>query len=225
MSIKKKEKLYLDEVSSMHEIGLDSVKYFFVYKSRHIYCIDENEKYLKIMFKGRDKYIQLWNQWSEESKQKSVPKVFEYPTQLLFKETREFVNLDVFIKIGFLVVLFLLSFSPVSLSPLRMFFLFLFLSGPLLLDAFTMRVSKRFFKIIILGDSILNVCFTNGRTREFSISEIEKCFFKPTAKNAYVIFSDGTRLVHLERISYWPILREYLLSKLEPSAKNKTQEN
>ena len=204
----------------MYDICLDTIKYFFVYKDKHIYCIDENEKCLKIPFKGREKYIRLWNQWSEQLKQKSVGDVFEYPTQLLFKETREFVNLDVFIRIGLLIVLLLLAFSPVSLSPLLIFVFFLFLSGPFLLDALSIRVSKKFFKIIILHDSILNINFINGRVCQFSISEVEKCFFKPAAKNAHLILSDGTRLFHLERVSYWPILREYLLSKLKPTEKN-----
>ena len=150
--------------------------------------------------------------------QKTNPKVFEYPTQLLFKETREFVNLDVFAKIGLLIVLLLLTFSPVNLSPLNMFFLLLFFSGPLLLDTLMIRFSKRFFNIMILNDSILKVNFINGHSREFSIDEIKEYFFELKAKNAHIVLSDGITLQHLERVSYWPILRKYLLPKLEPSA-------
>jgi hypothetical protein len=34
-----------------------------------------------------------------------------------------------------------------------------------------------------------------------------------------VKFEDGSKLVGLEKLSYWPILREYLLAKLEPKEK------
>ncbi len=134
---------------------------------------------------------------------------------MLFIETREFVDLDVFAKIGLLVVLLLISFSPVNIPPLRMFFLFLFLSGPLLIDTLMMRFSKKFFKIIILDDSTLKVVFINGRARDFLVEKTKKYSFDPEAKNAHIVLSDGTMLQHLERLSDWPTLREYLLEKLE----------
>jgi hypothetical protein len=56
-----------------------------------------------------------------------------------------------------------------------------------------------------------------GQTQTRMLSNIKS--FELDKIKGYLEFSDGTRLTDLEKLRYWPLLREYLLSKLEPSEK------
>lgn len=54
-------------------------------------------------------------------------------------------------------------------------------------------------------------------SKEYSkaFSEVVNCTMDKT--RGIMVFADGVRLDCLENISYWPLLREYLISKLESS--------
>lgn len=56
-----------------------------------------------------------------------------------------------------------------------------------------------------------------GRSETESLSEVKS--FELDKIKGYLEFSNGTKLRDLEKLRYWPILREYLLSKLGPSEK------
>lgn len=60
-----------------------------------------------------------------------------------------------------------------------------------------------------------------GRPEVRALSEVKS--FKLDKLQGFLGFSDGTTLRDLEKLRYWPILREYLLSKLEPIEKQKNK--
>jgi hypothetical protein len=53
----------------------------------------------------------------------------------------------------------------------------------------------------------------HGSRQIKTLSEIVR--YKLDKTNGSITFSDGTKLMDIEKLRYWPILREYLLSKLE----------
>jgi len=79
------------------------------------------------------------------------------------------------------------------------------------------REHKRFLSIEINEDS-LSFQDELGNSQTRFISDVIGWNLDKT-KGA-LAFSDGTRFNDLEKLRYWPILREYLLSKLKPSAEH-----
>lgn len=225
-----KKKLYLSQLIANDLVDFDKVKHFFLYEGRHIVYIDENEKYNKVFFKGDNalkEFLDAWKRWHKTLRKNPSQKIFEYPLLTLFRETREYVSLDFFLKLGFIFLLLIICTSGLSrairITPQILLVLFLFLFGVSLLDALLMRYTKRFFKIVIEDDNTLHVSFLNGRFCSFSFAMVKEYYLGIKSKNAHLVFSDGTILQHLERVSHWPLLREYLLSKLETTHKNESK--
>jgi len=215
MLLFKNKKLCFDR-SALAGIPLDAIKCFFVYKAKDIVFVDNDDNCSKLPIKGNyvEDYLYLWHKWSEKLETKENAKIFEYPVPLLFREAREYINLDAFLKIGLLAVLALLAFQAVTLPSRPLFFFILLLSAPLLIDTVLFRRSKKFFEVRITNEAYLKVLFINGDSREFEIKEIRKFSLEPNSNNSFVVLPDGTALQHLERLSHWPILRKHLLSLL-----------
>lgn len=70
-------------------------------------------------------------------------------------------------------------------------------------------------------DSTLEVEYNDDTIREFDLRNVKKHTLRECNYIGKIKFTDGAKMKHLERVKYWPILREYLLSKLEPSEKTK----
>jgi hypothetical protein len=77
------------------------------------------------------------------------------------------------------------------------------------------RLRKKLIEISLLEDG-LQVVYDNGTTANLDIKSIRKYRLENPRNMATLIFEDGTKLVNLDQLSHWVILREYLLSKLEP---------
>lgn len=61
----------------------------------------------------------------------------------------------------------------------------------------------------------------DGQSQTKNLSQVKS--FKLDKIKGYLEFSDGTKLLDLEKLRYWPILREYLLSELEPPEKHENK--
>jgi len=84
---------------------------------------------------------------------------------------------------------------------------------------FKKYVKKRFQHISLAGNTVEVTYDEHAAARSFDILSKREFLFQDRTNNVAVVFEDSTKLQHLERVSYWPILREYLLSKLQPSEK------
>jgi len=82
---------------------------------------------------------------------------------------------------------------------------------------------KKYFekkvKEIFLSGYTINVMYDDQTIRSFNILGIRKFKLQNPNNIGTIILGDGTKIKHVDRVSYWPILQEYLLSKLEPSEK------
>ena len=81
---------------------------------------------------------------------------------------------------------------------------------------FKKYVEKSFRRISIVGNTV-EVTYDEHITRPFDILGKKEFLFQDRTNNVTVVFEDGSKLRYVERVSYWPVLRGYLLSKLEPS--------
>ena len=80
-------------------------------------------------------------------------------------------------------------------------------------------ISRSYYKLS-LANGFIRINFLKGHIIELPLLEICDYNFGVLTRNAFLKFKNGTKLVHLERVSYWPILREKLLEKLEPDREN-----
>jgi len=76
------------------------------------------------------------------------------------------------------------------------------------------ELRKKYDKIQI-RDTEIEVLYQDGSKKIFNARDIKSCRLAYPRYTGRIIFKDGTILGHLERVSYWPILRGYLLSKLD----------
>jgi hypothetical protein len=181
-----------------------------------------------VPLKGKDsynKFLELWQLWSVSTRKMQRIKDFEYTIWGLIKEYSVFHRLCMLVVAGMsLCVSILLLYPLISTSSMINFLpkarlvLGIMLLISVLLVLVFMRYPRRFHMISPIGD-FLKVSFVDGGTEELPLQSIRRYAFDINAYSAFIVFSDGTKLIHLERVSYWPILREYLLSKLEPSGK------
>jgi len=79
-------------------------------------------------------------------------------------------------------------------------------------------IERRHKKIseILPGENHLDVIYEDGSQKRFDLESVRKHNLMKRRYKGTIVFEGGLKLEHLERISYWPILREYLLSRLEP---------
>jgi len=82
------------------------------------------------------------------------------------------------------------------------------------------RIRKKITTMSFDADDI-QVLYDNGSVDIFNIRNIKKYLLENPRNIGTLIFENGTKLQHLDRMSYWPVLRERLLSRLEPSEENK----
>ena len=80
-------------------------------------------------------------------------------------------------------------------------------------------VIRNHHSIICKNDSIIISCF-NGHVVKYRYEDVSTAQLTLSlGHNCYVRFSDGRVLRHLERVSYWPILRQKLLDAIENNQK------
>lgn len=66
-----------------------------------------------------------------------------------------------------------------------------------------------------LEEDVLEVIFEDGMIKQCNLANVRKHNLSKHYYKGMVISKDGLKFEHLERLSYWPILRELLLEKLE----------
>lgn len=80
--------------------------------------------------------------------------------------------------------------------------------------SFILRTKRKISKLHLDGNS-LRVAYNNGSIDVLDIRDIKKCRLKNPRNWGYIVFQNGTKLKALDRLSYWPVLQEHLLSILE----------
>lgn len=80
--------------------------------------------------------------------------------------------------------------------------------------SFVIRSERKITKLELDGNN-LRVAYNNGSIDVLDIRDIKKYRLKSPRNWGYIVFQNGTKLKALDRISYWPVLQEHLLSKVE----------
>ena len=76
------------------------------------------------------------------------------------------------------------------------------------------RIRRKLEKVSVKGN-IMEVAYDGGLVRSFNIPSIKDFKLNDPGNIGKIVLEDNTRLQNIERVSYWPVLREYLLSKLK----------
>ena len=180
--------------------------------------------------KGKKPYTRFpdsWHTWKNNIKMETDRIEFEYPAWSVIRDCRQLYRSRLIVLAAILVLIsmfFLYSAMYPSLEPIRdslrcQVWLGIILLVSVIFVIFVMRRPIGFHRISI-SDEFLQIGFLNSSVRKFNVEDIKRCCFDINAYSNFIVFKDGTKLVHMERLSYWPILREYLLEKLEPDREN-----
>jgi len=202
----------------------DTVKNLFVWRKR-VLIVDADGGIHFPAGVTPEKYFTLLEQWSRMLARKESPLQFRYPVWLVYREMREFFNVDFYLRVGMVLLPLMMwvisTQSKVNMSPAILFAVFTFLSLPCFLEKLRRRHVP--YKGLTVESGTLLVSFLDGTRRKLPLNDSDTYYLDIKARNAFIAFKDGTRLIHLERVSYWPILRQRLLSKLEPEIHTSTQ--
>ena len=80
------------------------------------------------------------------------------------------------------------------------------------------RLGKNFDEIHIFENDI-EILYEDGSTGIFNVTDIRKYRLTNPWNIGKIVFKDGTTIRDVERVSYWPILRKYLLARVDPLGK------
>lgn len=217
------------KITDSYDYDWQHVRNFFIWEN-HIWgktyyaAMDNKGKVSLKRVEGKESYKKfagLWQLWDRTVRKQRETIHFEYPTWIIVKGYSDVITIEILA--GSLLVLMLIlcavatELQVVNLSPA----LFLILAGLLvfiLLGLLCRKYPKKFLMISIAEDT-LNINFEDGSIGKFFLKGIKRYYFDVHGNSSFIVFEDGTKLLHLERVSYWPILRERLLSKLEPKHK------
>jgi len=192
----------LSEPKKFYKIFLES----FIERKKHEFVAGVLEQLYKIFLESlNDKKI-------------DVKKVdFSHPTRWVKSKYRFFKMHCIFFAFGVLAMIYVGSnfkgWGP-YLFPLP----FLFLFSIIILVEWLINHSHQCLLSLKVHEDKLTWRDEFGRADTKSLSEVKS--FKLDKIKGCLEFSDGAKLRDLEKLRYWPILREYLLSKLEPKEKN-----
>ncbi len=178
-------------------------------------------------WKKMDYIFKIWGEKIEESMEEVY---FKYPSWCREKEVifrRENVCWGFG---GGLVILIMVlaamrseNWWPLQFGddwPIAMAFLFA-IYGFILGGVNWIKLKQKNISQIEIGDSGLNVIYEDGNEKQFYFTQVKKYYLGKRRYKGKMIFEDSSELEHLERLSYWPVLRERLLSRLEPSEEDK----
>lgn len=147
----------------------------------------------------------------------------EYPSWVFVKGRRKSIAFWCFMA-GLLLLSFviLLPTSTTVLTLKKLMALLSILLGfvTLLILGWLARIRTKKYQRLSAAHDKLNVQYCDGTWHEFDLRNAVSHSLDDLYR-ASVTFSGGAKLDHLERVSYWLILREHLLSKLGQSKQNK----
>ena len=172
----------------------------------------------------------IFQQWGQGLKKSSTYSVFEYPNWVEENEAKSRMY-NLFWSIGGGLIIILMCVAALrennwSISNIKddwpIIFAFLFgLCG--LYSGFTIILNRKKikWKEILVDEHGVTVIYNNGTNATLDLFRVKKHNLSKHRYKGTIVFQDGTKLINLERASYWPVLREYLLSRLEPLEEDK----
>lgn len=154
---------------------------------------------------------------SLNNKKLNVEKVdFSHPTRWIKSKERFFKMHCILFAFGILAMIYVGSnfrgWGP-YLFPLPFLFLFVIVA----LREWRLNRLQKCLQSLKVGENQLIWKDEFGKSETKSFSEVRS--FGLDKIKGFLEFSDGTKLRDLEKLRYWPLLRQHLLSKLEPSGK------
>lgn len=203
---------------------LNSRRYFVVIGKEGELVLERADNHKKY----HNKFIEYWELWRDELLKCERPIVYDYPVWFVNRSTRKkylaFFGLQSFLVLSVVVLLLRTGISNTSeiinALDLTLFLMFVLLIGILVETVLLFITTRRGFWKLSLNGNCVRINFLNSSVKVIPVESIKKFCLRIDATNARITFDNGVSLNHLERIAHWPILREYLLSKLEPRKMN-----
>jgi hypothetical protein len=174
--------------------------------------------------KASEKITHIWDVWKGQIVEGENIRTFEYPAWCRDEEARltlhnAFTGIGAGIILSFLLARLFLEDSwknwttfkdalmPVGGVLLAMYAFIFGLKN--LIEHFKNKPVE-----LIIENSDIQVLYSSGDAATLKIGDIQKHELEDVRSLGVLVFKDGTKLKRLDRFSYWPILRDYLLSKL-----------
>ena len=218
-----------DDGGGTTPFGLEKIKHVIAWPEGLYSVIDEEGIELRAQAvsrkrtKGKTEIYGLWHEWFRAIGDKDNITKFDYPAAYQKKDLSEawsiiLCGLAMFIM--FLAMSIFCLFPPPEEVEQAVPFAFeglAIVGGILSLLGLAGAIYGYKRKPYILASVTVDqdnffVTFQNGNTKTFRVSDIDRYSFHPRIGPGMVIkLTDGTRLDHLERLSYWPILWEKLI--------------
>lgn len=223
--------VYFSSIEGECIAPLEKIRHLFVWESfspRRTYCVsisdEDRVRLIRIRQRKRKRSIKtfckIWEAWSATISTREVAH-FEYPVWGIVRMSKDRLKNMVGLILSLLplwcLTMFICLGKGISMA-LLISSIWLF---PIVLCLVIWYISPTAFHKIWRIPEGIKINFVNGHTRDFLFTDIR--YYRLDTTDAYIKFDDGTKLLHLEFTSYWPILREYLLSKLEPTHKNENK--
>jgi len=176
--------------------------------------------------KSSEKVKYIWNVWRNKILDAQDITKFEYSRWCRRKELPMFLS-NAILGVGFglcVIGLTVYIFATEDWEAGAEFRSFFALIAGVMLSLYALgfgihnlleHLRKKLREISLLEDG-LQVVYDNGAITNLDINKIRKYHLENPRNIGTLIFEDGTKLRNLDRLSHWVILREYLLSKLEP---------
>jgi hypothetical protein len=176
--------------------------------------------------KRKSKIEAIWNQWADYIPE-AQSKELEYPVEEQKKDMlkEKFANwFCVFLGIVLLLsALYFLLFAHAEGKLdkwLKIFFYIplcfvasFFIVGGIL----DMRSGTKIPSSIAIGSDGIFVRYANGRCREFDKGKLYSYSINSESCEALVVFRGGATVKHIEKVSYFPVLRKHLLEMMNKS--------
>jgi len=146
----------------------------------------------------------------------------EYPSWAFVKGRRKSIVFWCFMAgllLISLVIFMLTSITGLTMKKLMALLSILLGFGALLVLGWLAPIQTKKYQRLSASQDKLNIQYCDGTWHEFDLRNVVSHALDDLYC-ASVTFLGGAKLDHLERVSYWPILREYLLLKLNPPSKN-----
>ncbi|MHC4646534.1 MAG: hypothetical protein ACYTBJ_13620 [Planctomycetota bacterium] len=173
--------------------------------------------------KTRSKQMeQIWASWLDKIESKEDIHEFEYPQWSRDRDARQARDYGILMTVCaifiFAIAFFLLlrrqDASGNELGASAGFFLFGLV--PAGVAGYFFRESrKKRLRNLYLREGKITVYYDDGSTAQYDIEDITEYRCRLYADGAEIIFRDGTTFKNLDRVSYWPVLRERLQIHLQ----------
>ena len=213
-----------------HHISWDDVKHLHAATSRirkgiraPIECILNDGSHYRIRFLKQDTesvLLQLYPFFEANLRKQKTnihDVMFIFPISWV-NEKRNSFKFGIFMwTLGILFCLMFLAYALINFVEFRIWLIYLQFAIPVIMFGSAIFYSHFRYRRLINATSMLVEnhslqFFKNSSQHKYSLSDVKH--HKLTKTEGRIVFSDNKEICDLEKVSYWPILREYLLSKL-----------